>query len=72
MTLGIAMVEAFSLGLAATLVSVGLVAAWGVRRASGWSGFAKIASTLPYVSASLVFALGGLMALRGIADLWLA
>ena len=56
--LGAAMVGAFSLGLALTLIGVGLVAAWGVKRASGWSGFDRWARLLPRVSALIVLLLG--------------
>ena len=66
-SLGLAMVGAFSLGLAATLVAVGLVAAWGTRRAAaGWSGFGRIADRLPFLSGALVTALGIATALRGL------
>lgn len=66
-TLGIGMVAAFSIGLAITLVGVGLVAAWGHRAVSARWGhaFDHWASRLPYVSAALVFAIGILIAGRG-------
>lgn len=66
-TLGIGMVAAFSVGLAITLVSVGLVAAWGHRAVSARWGhaFDHWAERLPYVSATLVFAIGSLIAARG-------
>lgn len=66
-TLGIAMVAAFSVGLAITLVTIGVVAAWGTRKAAAsWSGFGVWANRLPYVSASLVLILGVGVALRGL------
>lgn len=66
--LGAAMVGAFSLGLAVTLVTVGLIAAWGTRKAVALSGFERFARVLPAVSASIVLALGLAVTLHG---LWL-
>ena len=66
-TLGIAMVAAFSVGLAITLVAVGLAAAWGARRAAGsWAGFEAWAPRLPYISGGLILALGLVVAGRGL------
>ena len=66
-TLGIAMVAAFSLGLAVTLVGVGVAAAWGTRRAArAWPGFEVWAVRLPYISGGLVMALGVFITLRGV------
>ncbi len=57
-TLGFALVAAFSLGLALTMVASGVFAAWGVRHAEKrFKGFGKLAQRAPYVSAVL---LGGL------------
>src|SRR6476620_9837002 len=43
-TLGVLMVAALSVGLAVTLVSIGLAAAWGARRASAqWPSFDRAA-----------------------------
>lgn len=56
--LGIAMVAAFSFGLAATLVLVGLVAVWGARRLSGVQGVSRWSRYLPAVSVSLVLLMG--------------
>ncbi len=65
-TLGMAMVGAFSFGLAITLVSVGVVAAWGARKAeSSWSGFSAWANRLPYLSGSLVLIMGIVVTARG-------
>lgn len=69
LTLGAAMVAAFSLGLAVTLVSVGLVAAWGLRAARGWSGFDVWTGRLPYVSGGLILLLGLFISLRGLWQL---
>ena len=69
-TLGVAMVAAFSLGLAITLVAVGLAAAWGTEKAAqSWTGFEAWAPRLPYISASIVLLLGVVMSLRGLWEL---
>lgn len=72
-TLGIGMVAAFSVGLAITLVGVGIAAAWAHRAASArWGGwFEQWGERLPYVSASLVFAIGLFIAVRGSWELGL-
>lgn len=68
--LGIAMVAGFSIGLAITLISVGVLAAWGARKArEGWSGFSKWSEALPYVSATLVAIVGVAITIRGLAAL---
>ncbi|ALK09043.1 nickel/cobalt efflux transporter [Blastochloris viridis] len=67
--LGVAMVAAFSLGLAITLVAVGLAAAWGTRKAAGsWSGFSRWAPRLPYISGVLILVLGLVVAGRGLIE----
>jgi nickel/cobalt transporter (NicO) family protein len=69
-TLGVAMVAAFSLGLAATLVAVGVAAVWGTQKATArWPGFDAWAERLPMISALIVLALGVLMALGGLWQL---
>ncbi len=69
LTLGMAMVAAFSLGLAFTLVMVGIIAAWGVKKASAsWSGFGVWAERLPYASALIVLGVGILIAIRGLFE----
>jgi nickel/cobalt exporter len=66
-TLGFSMVAGFSLGLAITLISVGMLAAWGTRKASeGWSGFSSWSEKLPLVSAALVGLLGVVITVRGV------
>jgi nickel/cobalt exporter len=66
-TLGFGMVAGFSLGLAITLISVGVLAAWGAQKASeGWSGFARWAKRLPYFSAALVALIGVVVTIRGL------
>ena len=54
-SLGISMVLAFSAGLALTLVTVGVLAAWSLRHAEKrFSGFGPIARRLPYLSSALL------------------
>lgn len=71
--LGIAMVAAFSIGLAATLVAVGIAAAWGTAKAaSRFAGLDKWSDRLPLISGAFVMALGLFITLRGMAALgWL-
>ena len=67
-SLGIAMVAAFSIGLAITLVAVGVAAAWGTRRArAAWPGFDRFAARAPYVSGALVLLLGVVMTIKGLS-----
>ena len=64
--LGIVMVAAFSIGLAITLVAVGVAAAWGADALrSRFSGFDRLAQSAPYVSAVAVFAIGSVVMLQG-------
>ena len=57
--LGIAMVLAFSVGLALTLVAVGALAAWSLRHAEKhFSGLGSIARKLPYLSSALLIVMG--------------
>lgn len=60
MTLGAVMVGAFSLGLALTLVAIGLVTAWGIKKAKHLDGFSQVSDLLPRLSAVLVFGIGAL------------
>jgi nickel/cobalt exporter len=67
-SLGFGIVAAFSLGLALTMISVGVLASWGFRKLaekSGW--FSRIAARAPYVSSYLLIALGLAFAFRGLA-----
>jgi nickel/cobalt exporter len=71
-TLGIGMVAAFSVGLAITLVGVGVAAAWGTRVARArWAGLEEWAERLPYLSAGLVFIIGAFVTVRGLWQLGL-
>lgn len=67
LTLGLGMVAAFSLGLAATMVAVGLIAATGagaLRRR--FAGMAAWGPRLPWISASLVGMIGMVFVTRGL------
>jgi nickel/cobalt transporter (NicO) family protein len=71
-TLGIGMVAAFSVGLAITMVSVGVVAAWGANAARArWGGLGRWGERLPYLSAAIVMMIGTLIVLRGAVELGL-
>lgn len=66
-TLGFAIVLAFSLGLALTLVTVGSVAALSVHHASKrFKGFGELARKAPYVSSVVLMVIGLLVGLRGL------
>ena len=65
-TLGAGLVLCFSLGLAITMVSVGVVAAWGMTRAQRWPGFAALAQRAPYISVVLITAVGLFMGYEGL------
>ncbi|MBG0811077.1 nickel/cobalt efflux transporter RcnA [Methylosinus sp. H3A] len=59
LSLGAALVLCFSVGLALTMVAVGVAAALGVRHASNhWSGFEAIAGKAPYLSGALISLVG--------------
>ncbi|MES2572616.1 MAG: sulfite exporter TauE/SafE family protein, partial [Verrucomicrobiota bacterium] len=65
-TLGFALVAAFSLGLALTMVTVGAAAAWSVHHARRkFRGFGELMRKAPYVSCALLMALAVYMAWHG-------
>ncbi|WP_114944033.1 sulfite exporter TauE/SafE family protein [Microvirga calopogonii] len=69
-TLGAATVAAFSLGLAITMVSIGVAAAWGVQHASKRINLSdRLLRRLPLASAGLVGVLGTIMLVQGFIDL---
>jgi nickel/cobalt exporter len=69
-TLGATLVMGFSVGLALTLVAVGIAAAVGLRRAQRrWPGIEGFARHAPYASALLIGVLGLYMAAHGWAAL---
>jgi len=64
--LGFALVLAFSIGLAITLVTAGAVAAISVRQASKrFKGFGELARKAPYFSASVMGIIGLLFCIQG-------
>lgn len=64
--LGRATVGGFSIGLAIALVGVGIIAAWGVGRASRRFGrIDDLARRLPCLSSVLVLGIGALMTVSG-------
>ena len=66
-TLGAAMVASFSLGLAISLVSVGVIAAWGARQVGkrwGNGRFSDLARKMPYFSSGLMALVGALMGIQ--------
>lgn len=66
LTLGATLVVCFSIGLALTLVTVGVGAAISVRQvAKRWSGFNTIARRAPYISSALIAAVGIYMGIHG-------
>ncbi len=65
--LGFAVVLAFSVGLAITLVTVGSLAALSVREATKrFAGFGKLARQLPYASVGLMSLIGVVVAAFGL------
>jgi nickel/cobalt transporter (NicO) family protein len=69
-TLGAATVAAFSLGLAITMVSIGVAAAWGVQHASKRINLSdRLLRRLPLASVTLVALLGVIMLVQGVIDL---
>jgi nickel/cobalt exporter len=64
--LGFAFVGAFSFGLALTMVSVGVIAAWSVQHAQKrFGGFGDWMRRAPYISCALLVLLAGFMAWQG-------
>jgi nickel/cobalt transporter (NicO) family protein len=69
-TLGAAMVLAFSIGLACTLVAVGALAAWGVAHAHKHMDHSSpFFAAMPALSSSLMIILGLIMIARGFMTL---
>lgn len=59
LSLGFVLVVCFSIGLAITMVSAGVIAALSVKHiASRWSGFGSLARQAPYASAVLIVLVG--------------
>jgi nickel/cobalt transporter (NicO) family protein len=71
--LGVAMVAAFSVGLALTLVGIGMAASLASKKAStAWPWLDRIAQRLPHLSAGIVLILGLVMTVFGLQATWLA
>ncbi|MBF0620666.1 MAG: nickel/cobalt efflux transporter RcnA [Magnetococcales bacterium] len=68
--LGMATVGAFSVGLAVTLVGVGVIAAWGVQHASNrLGGLDRIARYTPFLTSGVIIILGSIMIHSGLSHL---
>lgn len=68
--MGATLVLAFSLGLALTLVTVGMAAAWSVAHVSKRSTwFSTVARRAPYLSGLLLIAVGNYVAAHGWANI---
>jgi nickel/cobalt exporter len=71
-SLGAALVASFSIGLAISLVSVGVIAAWGARHVGkrfGNGKFGDIARKMPYFSSALMGVVGTLMGAQALMQL---
>ena len=69
-SLGISLVLAFSFGLALTLVTVGVLAAWSLRHAEKrFGGFGSFARKLPYLSGALLIVMGLFVGGQGLSHL---
>lgn len=65
-TMGAVLVLGFSVGLALTLVAVGMAAAWSVAHASRRSSwFSTLAQRAPYLSGALLIVVGAYVAIHG-------
>ena len=66
-TLGAVLVLSFSVGLAATMILAGSIAALSVKHASKrWSGFGEFARKLPYFSGTLILLVGLYIGYQGL------
>jgi nickel/cobalt exporter len=69
-SLGIVLVLCFSIGLAITLVSAGVIAALSVRHVSRrWSGFDAFARRAPYASGAVIICVGIYIGVQGVLAL---
>lgn len=69
--MGAVLVMGFSVGLAVTMVSAGVIAALGARHVSKrWSGFETLMHRAPYFSGGLVLIVGGVLAVQAAQKLW--
>jgi nickel/cobalt exporter len=66
-TLGVALVLCFSIGLAITMVTAGVIAALGVRHVyRRWSGFDAFAQRAPYFSSTVIICVGLYVGWQGV------
>ena len=69
-SLGVVLVLWFSIGLAITMVTAGVIAAVSVRHVSSrWSGFGVFAQRAPYFSGALIIGVGMYVGWQGLAAL---
>jgi nickel/cobalt transporter (NicO) family protein len=69
-SLGVALVLCFSIGLALTMVTAGVIAALSVQHVTRrWSGFGAIAARAPYFSSVVIVAVGLYVGWQGVAAL---
>ena len=60
------MVASFSFGLAISMVSVGVIAAWGAQQVSKRFGnLGDVARKMPYFSSGLMAVVGAVMGMQG-------
>ena len=65
-TLGFGIVAAFSVGLALTMIAVGVLAAWGFKKVAERAGWlSRAAHRAPYISSVLLIVLGLAFIIRG-------
>lgn len=70
MTLGAVLVVCFSIGLAVTMVSAGVLASLSVRHVrTRWPGFDTFARRAPYASGALMLLIALYMGYQGVAGL---
>lgn len=70
LVLGVVLVSAFSIGLAVTMVSAGVIASLSVKQIQKrWSGFGSFARKAPYASAGLMLVIAAYMAYTGLSGL---
>ena len=70
LALGVGLVGSFSLGLAMTMVGLGVVASVGVRHAARHlPGFGRAADYLPYASGAIIVAVGIFVGVNGFRHL---
>jgi nickel/cobalt exporter len=61
------MVAAFSAGVGATLVAIGLAVVWSAGRlAKAWPGYDRAVARLPYLSAGVVMIVGLILTAAGL------